>query len=91
MATEPRRAVGDDAHPAQKSLTVYGRQGSPTITVALPFSHVRMAEPDTDGALTEVVELVRRLAEVASGSGSATTRAELRRVAADAADLLDRL
>jgi hypothetical protein len=61
-----------------------GRHGSPTVTVAFPFSNVVHVDAELRGFVEELVRIVERLA-------TATTDDE-RRVAADASrELLDRM
>ena len=81
----------DDAAPAGRSVTVYGRQGSPTVTVALPFSRIHVTENDALAAgLCRLTELVERLAEAAAQPRTAG-KAGLEAVAHDAAELLEQL
>jgi hypothetical protein len=88
MATPP---VPPD-QPARGPLTVYGRQGSPTITVALPFSRVQTTDDSqVVAALAEVVQLVERLARASIQPSATARRSELEQVAEAAADLLTRL
>ena len=61
-----------------------GRHGSPSVTVAFPFSKVANVDSELRGFVEELVQIVGRLA-------SATTDAD-RRAAADASrELFDRM
>ena len=78
--------AGDGRH-----LTVYGRQGSPTVTVALPFSQIHVNEnAELAAQLCRLTELVQCLAEAAAQPRS-SGRAELEAVAHGAAELLEQL
>jgi len=82
----------DRADRGRRGLTVYGRQGSPSFTVALPFSRIETVEDSHAlAAVAETVELVRRLAEAAAAPVTPASRAQLRSVADDSTDLLLRL
>jgi hypothetical protein len=84
-------AAPDGQADAGKHLTVYGRQGSPTVTVALPFSKIHVNDNEELAAqLCRLTELVQRLAEAAAQPRSAG-RAELEAVAHDATELLEQL
>jgi hypothetical protein len=48
-------------------MTVYGRQGSPTLTIALPFSRVDVKSHDSLPAATELAALLSRLARALDG------------------------
>ena len=43
-------------------MTVFGRQGSPTVTLALPFSHVDVKADDASPLVAELAALTARLA-----------------------------
>jgi hypothetical protein len=75
----------DEIVPAGPARTnIGGRHGSPTVTVAFPFSNVVHVDAELRGFVEELVRIVERLA-------TATTDAE-RRDAADASrELLDRM
>jgi len=71
---------------------VQGRQGSPTVTVAFPFSQVHVEA--NDGALDAIAELAGLVAEVAEAAArpaGPSRTAELIRLAAMASDLQVRL
>lgn len=86
----PSESSADNAGTG-KNLTVYGRQGSPSVTVALPFSKIQVNEDaEAMAALGQVVDLVRRLAEAAAEPRNAG-RAELDAVGREAAALLEQL
>ena len=69
--------------PAARTV-IGGRHGSPSVTVAFPFSKVAHVDSELRGIVEELVQIVGRLA-------AATTDAE-RRAAADASrDLFDRM
>ena len=59
-AARPRPAAG---------LTVFGRQGSPTLTVALPFSHVDVKADDATPLVAELSTLIGRLAHALESAG----------------------
>ena len=61
-----------------------GRHGSPSVTVAFPFSKIANVDSELRGFVEEVVDLVRRLA-------TASTDDERRSVAESSRDLLDRM
>jgi hypothetical protein len=90
MATD--RAARPDADPPREGLNVKGRQGSPTVTVAFPFSQVHVEA--NDGALDAIAELAGLVAEVARAAarpGGAARTAELTDIAARANELQERL
>ena len=61
MATEDETETPDPG-PA-RGLTVYGRQGSPTVSVALPFSKITIEENvELHAAVIELGEVGQRLA-----------------------------
>jgi len=71
---------------------VRGRQGSPTVTVAFPFSQVHVEA--NDGALDAVAELAGLVAEIAAAaarSSGPSRTAELTRLSVMASDLQVRL
>jgi hypothetical protein len=49
------------AAPAHR-MTVFGRQGSPTVTLALPFSRVEVKADDASPLVAELAALTARLA-----------------------------
>ncbi|MGZ4675547.1 MAG: hypothetical protein ACXVJ7_08520 [Acidimicrobiia bacterium] len=61
-----------------------GRHGSPSVTVAFPFSKVAHVDSELRGFVEELVNLVASLA-------AATTDAERRAVADASRELLDRM
>ena len=61
-----------------------GRHGSPSVTVAFPFSKVANVDSELRGFVEELVHLVARLA-------AATTDAERRAVAGSSRELLERM
>ena len=75
----------EEIEPANPGRTVIGgRHGSPSVTVAFPFSKVANVDSELRDFVEELVRIVERLA-------SATTDDE-RRTAADASrELLDRM
>jgi len=88
MATVEPRPPAADGPP----FKVLGRQGSPTVTVAFPFSSVHVEA--NDGALDAIAELASLVAEVAEAAARPTgpsRTAELTRLAAMARDLQVRL
>ena len=76
---------GEEIVPGPPSRNVIGgRHGSPSVTVAFPFSKIAHVDSELRGFVEELVQIVGRLA-------SATTDEE-RRAAADASrELLDRM
>lgn len=81
----------DPAEPPTGDRIYYGRNGSPTVTVALPFSKIEVTEDaDLRSAVVEVIGLVRRLADASSRS-RADAKADLAEVARAADELLERL
>jgi len=77
------------APPFRPSATVYGRSGSPTVTIALPFSRVDVTADDAAPAAGEIATLVARLARAAAADPP--DRAELTEVARAADELVARL
>ena len=61
---------------------VFGRHGSPTISIALPFSRLEVREEHA-GSVAALAELVARLAEAGSDDERAVVAAQAR-VLADA-------
>lgn len=61
-----------------------GRHGSPSVTVAMPFSKIANVDSELRGFVEELIDLVGRLA-------AASTDAERRVVADMSRDLLDRM
>lgn len=47
-----------------------GRHGSPSVTIALPFSKITGADEELRDAIAELAELVARLADSGSADGS---------------------
>jgi hypothetical protein len=90
MATD--RAARPEADPPREGLNVKGRQGSPTVTVAFPFSQVHVEA--NDGALDAIADLAGLVAEVARAAarpGVEARRAELTNLAGKADELQERL
>jgi len=92
MDTDDRPPTSDTDEPEpRRAMTVYGRQGSPTVSVALPFSKIVVEEnAELHAAVVELAELVHRLAD-ASALPRNAGRAGLDAVAEQAAELLARL
>ena len=83
---DPSTPPGD-----RRGLTVYGRQGSPTVSVALPFSKITVEEnAELHAAVIELTDLVQRLA-TATALPAAKHKAALAEVADQASELLGRL
>ncbi len=61
-----------------------GRHGSPSVTVAMPFSKIANVDSELRGFVEELIDLVGRLA-------AASTDDERRVVAEMSRDLLDRM
>ncbi|MGZ4681075.1 MAG: hypothetical protein ACXWCM_13260 [Acidimicrobiales bacterium] len=82
-----------DAIPSQSRRPIAGgRQGSPTITLALPFSRVRVEANDLAfDALAELTELVAQIAEVSAGEADSARSEELTRLAGEARGLARRI
>src|SRR5690349_17600733 len=71
--------------PAHRPVTVFGRQGSPTVTLALPFSRVDVKADDVAPQVAELAALVGRLARVMRAtSPSQDVQRELVEIAAAA-------
>jgi hypothetical protein len=65
-----------------KGMTVFGRQGSPTMTLALPFSHVEVKADDGAALVPALAALTARLARALQSAGLAdATTAELAAIA----------
>ncbi|MCZ7525835.1 MAG: hypothetical protein M5U14_05255 [Acidimicrobiia bacterium] len=72
----------DDQPEATPSRTfIGGRHGSPTITVAFPFSQVKTTDPEVREAVSELASLVARLAEGLGGEEGRSLRAAAEAVA----------
>jgi len=69
-------------------MTVFGRQGSPTVTLALPFSRVEVKADDAAPLVAELAGLIARLARAIDRAGlPEATTVELAAIA-NAADEL---
>jgi hypothetical protein len=78
--------MGEDSE-GTRAKTIGGRHGSPTVTVAFPFSSIKTGDEDVRAGVVELAELVAQLA----GSADDTARATVTRAAsALAARLRDR-
>jgi len=82
---------------AAHRMTVFGRQGSPTVTLALPFSRVDVKADDASPLVAELAALTARLARaIESADLPDATTVELAKIAnaaevlASAAHLADR-
>ena len=65
-----------------RGMTVFGRQGSPTMTLALPFSHVDVKADDGAALVPALAGLTARLARALQSAGLAdATTAELAAIA----------
>ena len=84
--TEPTQNTDDrgrDTAPLNKGMTVFGRQGSPTLTLALPFSHVDVKADDGAGMVPQLAALTARLARALQSAGlGEATATELDAIAA---------
>jgi hypothetical protein len=88
MDSETVHHDANDESSAPRPMTVYGRQGSPTITLALPFSRVDVRADDAAPLVAELAALTARLARaIATLSGAASQQPDLAAIA-DAADAL---
>lgn len=77
--------MSDEVVPTNPSRNVIGgRHGSPSVTVAFPFSKIANVDSELRGFVEELVDLVRRLA-------AASTDDDRRIVAESSRDLLDRM
>ncbi len=77
--------TGEEIVPNAPSRNVIGgRHGSPSVTVAFPFSKVANVDSELRGFVEELVQLVGRLA-------AATTDDERRTVADASRELFDRM
>jgi hypothetical protein len=77
--------------PVPRGMTVYGRQGSPTVSVALPFSKIKIEENvELHAAVVELADLVQRLA-LASSRPKSAAKVDLDAVAEQAEALVARL
>jgi hypothetical protein len=54
---------------AGRGMTVFGRQGSPTMTLALPFSRVEVKADDGAAIVSALAALTARLARVLESAG----------------------
>ena len=70
-------------NPSERTV-IGGRHGSPSVTVAFPFSKIANVDSELRAFVEELVGLVARLA-------AATTDAERRAVTEASRDLLDRM
>lgn len=77
--------MSDELVPTNPSRNVIGgRHGSPSVTVAFPFSKIANVDSELRGFVEELVDLVGRLA-------AASTDDERLSVADSSRDLLDRM
>lgn len=77
--------MSDELVPSNPSRNVIGgRHGSPSVTVAFPFSNIANVDSELRGFVEELVQIVGRLA-------SATTDADRRAVADASRELFDRM
>ena len=77
--------MSDEVVPTNPSRNVIGgRHGSPSVTVAFPFSKIANVDSELRGFVEELVDLVGRLA-------AASTDNERQIVAESSRDLLDRM
>lgn len=61
-----------DLEPRTPTRSVIGgRHGSPTVTIALPFSNINSIDTDLRAAVTNLAALVQRLAQCAQGDAEA--------------------
>lgn len=80
-------SVADD--PDHKQMTVYGRQGSPTVSIAMPFSKIEVNDDQRAmAAVAELAGLVARLADAAGSAAKAGRADELAAIAESARALL---
>jgi len=59
--------MGDREDLLARRTVIGGRHGSPTVTVALPFSQITNVDAELRDAVAELATLVARLAAHASG------------------------
>jgi hypothetical protein len=77
--------TGEEIVPNAPSRTVIGgRHGSPSVTVAFPFSNIQNVDSELRGFVEELVQIVGRLA-------AASTDDERKSVAEASRDLFDRM
>ena len=69
-------------------MTVFGRQGSPTVTLALPFSRVDVKADDTAPLVADLAALTARLARAIEAAGLPDATAVELAAIASAADAL---
>jgi len=69
----------DHDHEAERRTVIGGRYGSPTVTIALPFSNIVNKDEELRDAIADVAALVARLAS----AGDDEAQRELVRVAAE--------
>jgi hypothetical protein len=74
--------MGDSEDRAARRTVIGGRHGSPTVTVALPFSKITNIDAELRDAVADLATLVARLTAVSSTGDAA--EADLVRAAADA-------
>ncbi len=77
----------DDGGRPQRGPVIGGRHGSPTVTVALPFSNITNLDSELRDAVADLASLVAQLA-AHTEAGEAT---EIARVAQAAEELATRL
>ena len=72
--------------------TVYGRSGSPTVTIAWPFSRVEVRADDALPAIAELGAMIARLARALDGATlDGAAAAELAAIATAADGLVQRV
>jgi hypothetical protein len=69
-----------------RAMTVFGRQGSPTVTLALPFSRVEVKADDAGPMVAELAALIARLARAIGSSNTEDSTASELAAIAEAAD-----
>lgn len=79
--------MSDDNKPSDRRTVIGGRHGSPTFTIALPFSRIDNTDTDLRDAVADLAALVARLAELTAPSSPS----EIALVRTAAQDLANRL
>lgn len=66
---EHEHTTGSGEPAERRGMTVFGRQGSPTVTLALPFSRVEVTADDAAPLVSDLADLTARLARVVESIG----------------------
>ncbi len=79
--------MGESEEQAARRTVIGGRHGSPTVTIALPFSKITNGDAELGDAVGDLATLVARLAAVSSTGD----QAEVDLVRAAAEEIAERL